>query len=54
MLKHCYSITEESGILVLQKLHSTYDLIIVSKIVTAEVGFEFRKLKEVRWAKFGE
>ena len=44
MLKHCNLITEEGGIIFPQKLlHYIYDLIIVSKMVTMQVGFEFRK-----------
>ena len=51
-LKHCSSIKEEGGILVDQKLHhSTYDLIIVFKMTSTLVGFEFRKWEEVSWSK---
>ena len=50
MLKNCNSITEEGSILVLQKLsHSIYNLIIVSKIATTHLVFEFKKQEEVRW-----
>lgn len=38
MLKHCQTITEEGGILILQKLfYSTYDLISVFKMVITNV-----------------
>ena len=51
MLKHCNPITEEDGILVLQKLlHSKYDLIIVYKLADTQVGFEFRKQEKVWWS----
>ena len=49
MFKHCNPITEENGILVLQKLfHSTFDHVIVSKMAIILVVFEFRKHEEVR------
>ena len=49
MLKNGNPITEEGDILVLQKLsYITYDLIIVSKMATMQVGFEFRKQEEIR------
>ena len=49
ILKHSNPITEEDDILVLQKLlHSTDDYIIVSRIVTMQVGFEFRKQEDIR------
>ena len=45
------SVTEEGGKLVLQQLfHSTYDQIIISKMVTTYVGVEFRKKEEARWS----
>lgn len=40
MLKHCNLITEKGDVLVLQKLfHSSYDLIILSKIATMQMVF---------------
>ena len=50
MLKHFNPIMEEGGILVLQKLfHSPYNFIILFKMATTKVEFEFRKRK-VRWS----
>ena len=44
MLKDCNPITKEGGILVLRKLlHSTYSLIIISKLAITLMGFKFRK-----------
>ena len=46
MLKHYNPFTEEYGIQVLQKMcDSTYELIIVSKIVTTQVGFSVLKTR---------
>ena len=47
MLKHWNPITEEGGILVLQKLlHGTYDLIVVLKMVIMWMGFKFMKQEQ--------
>lgn len=44
MLKNCNSITEEDGVLVLERLpHSTYDHTIVFKMARKEARFESRK-----------
>ena len=49
ILEHCEPTMEEGGILVFQNLfHSTYSLIIVSKMATILVEFEFRKQQEIR------
>ena len=49
MLKRCNPITDEGGVLVLQKLpHSTYHAIIVSKMATTKLRLEFREA-EIRW-----
>lgn len=51
MLKHRNPIREEGYALVLQKLlDCTYDLIVVSKIASTQVGLEFREQEEVRWS----
>ena len=51
---HFSRITKECDILVLQKLlRRTYDHIIVSKIMTAQVGFEFSHQEPVGF-KYGE
>ena len=46
MIKYRNSITEDGSILGL----STYDLIIISKMMSTLVGFEFRKQEEFRWS----
>ena len=52
MLMHGNPVTLEGVIFDLQKLfHSSYDLIMVSKMATTQAGFEFRKLKEIRRSK---
>ena len=48
ILKHFPPITEEDGILALQNLiHSTYDIIVVFKMATTQVRFEFKKTEGI-------
>ena len=50
MVDHSIHITEVVDIQILfEFLHKTYDLLIISKMGTTKVGFEFRKQENVRW-----
>ena len=48
MLAHCHPIIEGSIFVFSKPLHNTYDLAIVSKMVTTPVEFEFQKQEEFK------